>query len=298
MNAVSDVRIHGRRTKIPLPPMKLRLMQDSDEAFVSGAAEQAGRLRALGFGPDDRLLDIGCSVGRTAIGVASTMPFTGTYTGFDIQPELVGWAHSTLEPRLPGFTFTHLDVYNGRYNPRGAISGADVTLPVSDASFDYACLFSVFTHMYRADIEHYLSELGRALAPGGTVLATWFIYCEDRVAEAVESTLLPMPHRLDETTIFNNTEDPLYAIAYGEAQVRSLVARSGFELIRIEPGHWRGGSHWQFQDAVILRKPGRRPWRRSGEVLVRRGRRLADRAAHGVRWRVRRALARRRAARP
>ena len=62
--------------------------------------------------------------------------------------------------------FRHLDIRNDRYNPRGRSQAGDVSFPTRSGGTDVAALFSVFTHMYRHDIERYLAEIHRVLKPG------------------------------------------------------------------------------------------------------------------------------------
>jgi ubiquinone/menaquinone biosynthesis C-methylase UbiE len=66
-----------------------------------------------------------------------------------------------------------------------------VRLPISDKSVDRIILWSVFTHMFRADISHYLKEFSRVLRPGGFVFATCFIVDDDVIASAQKTNLTP-----------------------------------------------------------------------------------------------------------
>ena len=48
-----------------------------------------------------------------------------------------------------------------------------------DASFDYIYLGSVFTHMPVEEVEQYVREIARLLAPGGTCIASFFLLDAD-----------------------------------------------------------------------------------------------------------------------
>ncbi len=94
------------------------------------------------------------------------MAFDGRYEGFDILPRHVAWCRDHLTPFAPAYRFHHLDIQNDRYNPTGRLDPATATFPVK-GPFDVVAVFSVFTHMERPAIAHYLREVTRLLRPGG-----------------------------------------------------------------------------------------------------------------------------------
>jgi SAM-dependent methyltransferase len=260
----------------PLPPMSLRLMRDSDEEFVAGAAEQVERLVRAGLQPHHRLLDVGCSVGRTAIGLLRSGSFAGRYVGFDVTSRQVEWARANLTPVAPQYTFKLVDVRNDRYNPNGRIDRLQMQFPVRTSWFDAACLFSIFTHFYKEDIELYLRELHRALRPGGVILCTWFLFNErNRATVTGPDCAYPMTHRLDDVTLYYNADDPLHAIAFDETFVRKMIAEAGFKIVSLTHGTWAGGAGPEFQDEMVLRKPPLSVTTRIKRRLSRYARRVA-----------------------
>jgi SAM-dependent methyltransferase len=240
---------------IPLPPPNLRLMSDDDETFLQTGKGLVAILRGYGLTDDDALLDVGCSVGRLPIALLATSGYHGHYLGFDISRRHVRWAKRNLSAVAPNLHFRHLDVRSGRYNPNGKIDGAQARFPAASEGYDMACLFSVFTHMYRDEIQLYLRELHRTLKPGGAVTASWFLY-DDASYDSAVNGAFPMVHRLDDHTIYNDPDDPLRAIAFHEDEVRRMVAAAGLRVERIDYGHWSRDRHGvQFQDHVLLRRP-------------------------------------------
>ena len=250
--------IPGTDIAIPLPPPGLRLMGDTDEQFTAAAVQLTGLLYRLGLRDDDELLDVGCGVGRLAVGLLAGTGFKGRYVGFDVMARQVEWAKRSLSPIAPEFHFRRINVRNDRYNPNGTVEPASFRFPARTGGFDLACLLSIFTHFYKEDIQLYLHELHRVLQPGGTVVSTWMLYDEDRY-EATQTGAYPMVHRLDEVTIYNDPDDPLRAIAFHIDAARAMIAESGLEIVDIEYGTWAGGPGPEFQDVVVLRKPGTKP---------------------------------------
>src|SRR5206468_983780 len=98
----------------------------------------------------------------------------GSYDGLEVAADGVRWCADTITPVLPHFRFHHADVYNSVYNPSARRRPRAYRFPFADATFDFAFLTSVFTHLLPHDAAHYLSELARVLRPGGRLFATFF----------------------------------------------------------------------------------------------------------------------------
>lgn len=259
--------------RLPLPPERLRFMRESDERFVATAHELADLVLEYA-GPDARVLDVGSGYGRLAIGLVDR-GFTGRYDGFDILPRHVAWCRKHLTPVVPSLHFHHLDVRNARYNPEGRVDPTRARFPVS-GSFDVVALFSVFTHMDRPALTHYLAEIRRVLRPGGVAVSTFFLWDDARL-EAITSpsAIYPMVHELDADTRYMNPADPLHAIAYRESLVMDLIADAGFEVEHVEFGHWDGHDAPHTQDLVVFGRPAtdREEGGRMRSLLDRIGRR-------------------------
>jgi SAM-dependent methyltransferase len=273
MSAISD-----SHAGLPLPPNDLRFMGEDDEGLVRAGAHLADVLRRHGLPQDGLLVDVGCGYGRLAIGLLVT-DYRGSYLGFDILRRHVGWCRRNLVPISGGrFRFRHIDVRNGRYNPTGTVSSHEVRFPTPRASAEMVCLFSVFTHLYEADIRRYLTEIRRVLKPGSTAVTTWFLFDEDRLVRAVDEgvSLYPMVNLINAVTRFSEASDPLRAISYDRRFASSMIREAGLELVSVELGNWCGDASPEHQDILVLRKPVPRP------------RTFIHRAGHKLRRAVRR----------
>lgn len=245
----------GRR-RIPTPPDAQRAVGDGDFHEIGEAfARHAIRLCALG--PESRVLDIGCGLGRVAIPLTRILRGRGFYEGFDVEPARVHWCQNRISRLYPRFHFQRLDVRNGLYNATGATAAAAARFPYPDGSFDVALAVSVFTHMLPDGVDRYLAETARVLRPGGRCLATFFLL--DAATEALLSSgagAMAFSHG-DGDCRLAAADRPEAAVAHAEARLRETIRRRGL-LIRepIVRGSWPGRERVaDFQDIVILERP-------------------------------------------
>jgi SAM-dependent methyltransferase len=244
---------------LPVPPMHLRFMGESDERFVTTARTLAGVLRRNGLQARSDVLDVGCGYGRLAVGLLDDQDFAGTYLGFDILPRHVAWCANVITPADGRFTFKHLDLLNQRYNPTGSMDPSTATFPAADASVDLCALFSVFTHLYRPTVERYLAEIARVLRPGATAATSWLLFDDDRLAEVVsDSSHYPLRLVGVDGSRYMEADDPLRAIGFPQDDVLAMAAKAGLAVERVERGYWPTGKaqspEQEFQDLVVLRK--------------------------------------------
>ncbi len=239
-----------------VPPKSLAHLAGGGDFETIGQEYKRYFIELGGLRPDDRVLDVGCGVGRMAVALAGYLSPAGEYRGFDLGAGGIHWCQTHITPRFPNFQFWHSDIYNKAYNPRGRVKSQEFEFPYANAYFDFAFLTSVFTHMLLPDVEHYLGELARVLRPGGTCLATFFLLDETALDLIARSQ-----GRLDFSTAVEggltiNKRTPEAAIAFQEGLVRSLFDKSRLEIQ--EPIHWGGwsgrGKSLSSQDIVIARK--------------------------------------------
>ncbi|HET9906563.1 MAG TPA: methyltransferase domain-containing protein [Anaerolineales bacterium] len=206
--------------------------------------------------PTDRVLDVGCGIGRMAIPLTSYLSEQGEYWGFDIVKAGIDWGQKRISSKFGNFHFLHSDVYNKHYNPEGRIQARDYRFPFESGFFDFVFLTSVFTHMLPPDVENYMSEISRVLKPGGKCLITFFILNEESV-RLVRSgkSRLNFKYPLDGcVTIDKNT--PEEAIAYEEEVVRNFFDGNGLVISQpIYYGSWCNRQKFvTYQDLIVAEK--------------------------------------------
>jgi SAM-dependent methyltransferase len=238
-----------------VPPRRLDFVGHSD--FVDTGAEFLGHFRTLGaLQPGERVLDIGCGIGRMARPLTAYLDATGSYDGFDINAEGIAWCQGRYRAH-PNFAFAVADLFNRRYNPAGTQSADTFTFPYGDAAFHFALATSVFTHLLEGEAQRYVAEAARVLAPGGRLFATWFLL-DDGSRDAIAAGRAGLPFLdADGPVAVVSDEVPEEAIAFDRAWLTDTLTRHGLALTAVHPGTWRGEPHGtSFQDIVVATRIG------------------------------------------
>jgi SAM-dependent methyltransferase len=248
-----------RTARHPLvPPRRLIFVGGTRREFLKFGERWRGLLAGrYGMKPSDRVLDVGCGVGRIAVGLTEHLR-DGAYEGIDIVADGITWCQQRITPRFPNFRFQLSDVYNKTYHPQGRQQPSAYRFPFADGEFDFAFLTSVFTHMRRADVANYLAEIRRVLRPGGRCVATFFLLNPASLAYLERTDVAHkrrFSHPLGDGTFTSNAEIPEVAIAYPEEDVRTLVSGAGLALGRVDYGTWAGREADHGQDVVFATRP-------------------------------------------
>ena len=244
-----------------LPPRALRFVGGGD--FEAVGEQFLGHFRDLGgLEPHHRVLDVGCGIGRMAVPLTRFLTDGGTYDGFDIVPHGIAWCTRRITRRHPNFRFRLVSIRNDDYNPGGSLAASQFVFPYEDASFDFVFLTSVFTHMLPDDVENYLRETSRVLAPGGRCFVTWFLLNpQSRRLLADGKSVLDFRHAYGSclTTDVTIREQ---AIAYEQERVEAMYAGNGL-VLQGGPayGAWCGRTEFvSFQDIIVARKVSVAGW--------------------------------------
>jgi SAM-dependent methyltransferase len=246
--------ILGRRDEFT-PPRRLNFVGNSD--FQATGEEFAQHFCDLaGLQSSDRVLDIGCGIGRMARVLVPELRPPGSYDGFDIVPEGISWCRNHYRDTPARFRFEHVNLHNAEYNPGGVASAAHFRFPYDDGTFDLALATSVFTHLLADAADHYLAETARVLSPGGRLFGTWFLLDPGRPAAAEAPSFSPAAGGAAATL---DPAIPEAAVAYQEAWLRERLHAHGLRLREpIHYGSWTGQRGLSSQDIVIadrLRDP-------------------------------------------
>jgi cyclopropane fatty-acyl-phospholipid synthase-like methyltransferase len=197
-------------------------------------------MRYAALKKNERVLDIGCGIGRVALPLTRYLDETARYQGIDPVSDAVSWCQKNISKNYPNFDFLHVDWQNKMYNRQGTVDPASFKFPWENESFDLIYLFSVFTHVKPEALKNYLFEIKRMLARKGRVFMTMFIVDEDTERQiASQETHRPFFRAVDDYWT-DNPEIHESAMAYRKHFVQNLLDEVGLvtneDFVR---GGWR-----------------------------------------------------------
>jgi ubiquinone/menaquinone biosynthesis C-methylase UbiE len=170
------------------------------------AAMQAGRVEALrqrlgelvATTGGERALDVGTGTGALAFALA---PLVGRVVGVDIDAAMLERARADAPPNVA------LQVAHGE------------RLPFPAGSFDLGCTLRTLHHTRHPEL--LLTELGRVVRPGGTVLV-------------VDQLAPDEPAAAEELNRFERARDGSTTTVLAAAELRVLFEASGLAVVRAE----------------------------------------------------------------
>lgn len=248
-------RLRGSRSSVI--PSRGKVFIGSGDFIVRGQEQLFFLKEYAHLLPYHSVLDVGSGIGRTAVALTGYLTASAKYEGFDVVKDGIDWCNNNISSKYSNFRFTHTEVINDLYN----LSGTPATsfrFPYPDDTFDVVFLFSVFTHMGKSEVEHYLREIHRVLKSGGRCLGTYFIYTtdiEESIANRNSSFSFPIKregHRLMDEKVESAN------VAFPTEGLQSMVHSAGLRWEAKYDGYWKDQGFKRtghdFQDIVVLSK--------------------------------------------
>lgn len=236
-------------TSPPLPPSNLLAGVGQGDFWEIGRATVDLIRRTVGLTACERVLDVGCGLGRIAWPLSRQLGRRARYIGMDASRLYVDWCRHHLghDRRL---TFTHVDVRSRVYNPTGTIPASECVFEWPDASFDLVVATSLFTHLEPNATERFLAEIARVLSPTGRLFATFFVLDPlGRTAIARGATFPTFEHMIPQGRLHDPAR-PEAAIAFHPEWLHEALSRAGLRAGCEQSGLWKGAPGPCYQDVI------------------------------------------------
>lgn len=230
---------------------------DSAVNYLKQGQHQLQLLKSeINLQPEDKVLDIGSGIGRTAIALTDYLNKNGSYDGFDVVESGVKWCNSKIGKDYSNFHFKYVPLFNDLYNT-ATMQATDFQFPYSEKYFDKIFSFSVFTHMQIEEIQHYFGQINSVLNTNGMALSTFFLYDDD--SEDYISTKVNFSFSVKKDGFLLMSENVKSGnIAIHKAKLTQMLAAKNLEVVKIIDGFWKDevqdSSKLEYQDIVVFRK--------------------------------------------
>lgn len=247
-------RITGKEDK--LTPPKGKIFIGSGDFKLQGQRLLNLLINQGELMPHNRVLDVGCGIGRLAVPLTKYLSNEGSYEGFDIVKSGIDWCNSRINKTFPNFKFIHIDLKNDLYNLKTSNEAKNFVFPYNECDFDLVFLFSVFSHMIPADVDNYLKQIHRVLKDGAICIATFFILNDESNILMKENDGLQFKHDMETYALLDKNVKEAN-VAYKEKFLFQMIENNNLKIERVNYGYWPGRFKKDcidFQDTLVLRK--------------------------------------------
>jgi SAM-dependent methyltransferase len=241
-----------------IPPTRLMFDGPRDPTIFKKNGEEFLRyfIEFCSLKSNERVLDVGCGIGRKAIPLTKYLDSNAQYEGFDIIQTGVRWCKENVSSRNPNFNFQFVDVFNKSYNPKGRFLPSCFKFPFDNETFDFVFLGSVFTHMMPIDVKNYFIEISRVLKSGGRCLVSFFL-SNGETLELINAkkSSLNFAFRNGEYML-EDRDEPEYAVCYDEPYIIDLFTNNKLKInLPVHYGSWCGRKNFlSYQDIIVATK--------------------------------------------
>jgi SAM-dependent methyltransferase len=226
-----------------IPPIEMRLMGEkfyNHQFYLDSVLREGDRfVNKLPVNGNTELLEIGCSSGRSVIGLIEKAGRIKRYVGVDAQQVNVDWCNKYIASKNDFCEFRYIDLWHILFNPTGTLKLDDkFKLDFNANSFDIVYLQSVLPNSVDWEIRIFAKEYFRLLKPGGTLFLTTFI--EENVPDMTENP---------DGYIMKCTY-PRQIVRFEKNYFLKMFTDVGFVVDSYEQG-----TEVDFQSAVYFKKP-------------------------------------------
>lgn len=227
---------HPEWSKLPPASLRMRIgvgnqILRNHQYFIASGNGIVTELGGKGYlTPNSHILELGCGCGRNAIAFSNYLSEQGSYTGQDVDEEMIAWCQNHLQNTR--ITFHHANIFSKVYNPTGKpVTGYE--FPAKDDSITLIVSISVFSHLLFADSVHYLRESARVLVKDGYLHMTFFIldFLKDRLGDR-----WTFSHKVENCYV-ESLRYSEAAVAYDIATLTNMLSQMGLTIVDIYNKH-------------------------------------------------------------
>jgi SAM-dependent methyltransferase len=196
----------------------------------------------------EKILDIGCGIGRIARPFSGFLSSNGEYQGFDIIDYGINWCKRNYR-KYNNFKFDCFPLKNDLYNLESGAKAEDFEFPYDKNKFGLVILISVFTHMQKEEVVNYFRQISRVLKPGGYCYVSFFLLNRGEKSEFFCYDF--GEYHLHDIKVKNAN------VAYDTDFVTETAKKAGLSLQNKFDGWWKTGHKLEsvdFQDIIIFKK--------------------------------------------